>query len=167
MAWFTKALDFLCYTQIVNIRKVLTRIFYFCINPFRKLYWFVFRPQTRGVKCIIECQGKFLLTRIGYNHKKFTFPGGGVNRSESWEEAAIREIQEEVGIHLEKVEKIGEYKNTKEYKRDTIFVFHSLVESFNYKIDDIEVVEAGWFSRNELPHDRVPRVDMLLDMLIK
>lgn len=138
---------------------------YFFINPFRKLYWFIVRPQTRGVKCIIEHDGKILLTRLGYAHKKFTIPGGGVKKNETWEEGIRREILEEVGITLGKIEKIGEYKNVMEYKRDTVVVFHSVVSSPVFKIDNIEVVEANWFSPKELPLNRVPRVDIVLGLL--
>ena len=66
------------------------------MNPVRRFYWFVFRPQTRGVKVLILWQGKALLVRLGYAHRSWTIPGGGVHSEESYEEAARREIKEEV-----------------------------------------------------------------------
>ena|SRR3989344_3301070 len=145
--------------------KILVRTFYFFANPFRKLYWFIFRPETRGVKCVVQHNGYFLLTRLGYAHKKWTIPGGGVKKRETWEEAARREIFEEVGIKLGEIKKVGEYKNTREYKRDTVFVFHSIVSSPNFKIDNFEIAEAGWFLPREFPKNRVPRVDMIMEFL--
>lgn len=149
----------------MNARRTLTRTFYFFVNPLRRAYWFVVRPETRGVKCIIENDGKFLLTRLGYAHKSYTIPGGGVGKKETWEDAAIREVFEETGLRLKDVKKIGEYKNTKEYKRDTVCVYYSEASSSKFAIDGIEVVEAGWFSASELPKNHVPRVEKLLGML--
>ena len=149
------------------IYKALIRTYYFFINPVKKLYYFIFRPKTRGVKCIIEHNGYFLLTRLGYAHKKWTMPGGGVKKHETWEEGIRREVFEEVGIKLDKVEKIGEYESTKYYKRDTVVVFHSVVPTLDFKIDGIEITEAKWFLPQEFPVDRVPRVDKLLEFIAK
>jgi len=144
--------------------KICIRTWYTLINPFRRLYWYIFRPQTRGVKCLIECRGHFLLTRLGYAHKLWTVPGGGVKRNESWETAIRREVFEEVGIRLDAIKNIGEYKNIMEHKRDTVAVFYSSVASFDFKIDNIEIIEAQWFLPTNLPPNRRP-VEKLLTML--
>lgn len=146
------------------LRVLLIKTAYVLINPFRKIYWFIFRPNTRGVKCLVQYQDKFLLTRLNYAHKKWTIPGGGVGRSETFEEAAIREINEEVGIKLLSLKKIGSYQNVMEYKKDTVEVFHSRVDNDRFSIDPVEIKEAGWFNLSELPLDRVPRVDKIIKM---
>lgn len=53
------------------------RIFNKIANPILKIYWFIFRPKTYGVKVILRCGGKFLLIRNSYGKKHWTFPGGG------------------------------------------------------------------------------------------
>ena len=116
---------------------------------------------------MIECNGKFLLERLGYAHKKFTIPGGGVKKNETLEDATRREVFEEVGVRVGELRKISEYFNTRQYKRDTVTVFYTKVENPEFKVDGIEVTEAGWFGLNELPEDRVPRVDKLLAMLTR
>lgn len=145
--------------------KTLIRTWYILVNPLRKTYWFIFRPKTKGVKCLIENSERFLLTRLGYAHKKWTVPGGGVKKNETWEAAIRREVFEEVGITLGEIREIGEYNNVVEYKRDTVHVFHAIVPSAEFKIDGMEVVEAQWFSRTDFPADRVTRVDKLIAML--
>jgi 8-oxo-dGTP pyrophosphatase MutT (NUDIX family) len=55
---------------------------------------------------IIEIDGKIaLMKRIRNNQEYYVFPGGGMEPGETPEEAAIREIKEELGIDIE-IEKL-------------------------------------------------------------
>ncbi len=123
------------------------------------------KPQTRGVKCLIECEGKFLLVKLAYAHKKWTLPGGGVDKHESFEDAAWRELQEETGVKPKNLEFIGEYKTIIEGKRDTVQCFYGRTDSGLFKVDKLEISEANWFFRSELPEDRYPRVDEIIGYL--
>jgi len=143
------------------------KIFYLFANPIKKLYWFIFRPRRKGVKIIVQHDGKILFVRLGYAHKSWTIHGGGVKRNESFEEAAKRETYEEVGIKLENIEKIGEYLNTREYKVDTVQCFKATVDSPHFKIDNFEIVEARWELPDSPPRPYKPRVEMLVDLLKK
>ncbi len=147
------------------MKKFLIHTFWNTVNPFRRLYWFISRPQTRGVKVLIVWQGKILLVRLGYAHRAWTIPGGGVRSGESYEEAARREIKEEIGIILDGVEKIGEYESRKEYKRDTVVCFRSIVKNPVFHIDGIEIAEAGWYAPSMLPNPHRPTVPLLLKMI--
>ena len=113
---------------------------------------------------LVEWEGKILLVRLGYAHREWTIPGGGVGRHESYEAAARREIQEECGITLGALEKIGEYENRKEYKRDTVICFRAAVFHFNFEIDNLEIAEAGWFSPSALPSPHRHTVPKILHM---
>ena len=130
----------------------------------RRAYWFVVRPKTRGAKAIIMHEGKVLLARLGYAHKMWTFPGGGVNRGETFEQAAIREAYEEVGVRLSHVRHVGGYDNTHQYKRDRVECFIAEVDSPEFKVDGFEITEAGWFSLDELTGERTARVDFILKL---
>lgn len=121
------------------------------IYPILKAYWFVFRPKTSGVKCIIQNSGKILMIRNTYGHKFWTFPGGGVEKGETAKRAAIREAMEEVGIEMKNIEKVGEFTTTAEYKRDTVTVFAGKSEDNVFKIDEREILEAQWFSLDNFP----------------
>ena len=48
-----------------------------------RAYWFIFRPEVRGVRCLIEYEGKVLLIRHTYGDRRWHFPGGMVGRGES------------------------------------------------------------------------------------
>ena len=83
---------------------------------------------------MVEHNGKFLMIRIAYGHKHWTFPGGGVDRGELPEMAVKREIREEVGIEVEKPLPIGEYFNTRHYSKDTVYCFYGKVASDYFNI---------------------------------
>jgi 8-oxo-dGTP pyrophosphatase MutT (NUDIX family) len=82
-------------------------------------------------------------------------PGGGVHKHETFEQAAIREIKEEIGVSIEQLDYLlGIYENKKDGKNDIIHCF--VVEfpemvnfsknKFNFEISDIK-----WVKMNELP----------------
>lgn len=141
------------------MKYLVTKIFWFFINPVRKIYWFIFRPETRGVKCLIENNGKFLLVKLNYAHHKWTTPGGGVKKRETFLDAAIRETKEETGIDIINPVFIGFYKTNREYKEDVVGVFWANSYQLNIKHDLIEIEKAQWFKRNEIPENHSGSVD--------
>lgn len=141
-------------------KKILYKIIY----PFAELYWFIFKPKTYGVRCLIEYNKKFLLIKHSYANYGWTISGGGVHRNETPEEAIKREIKEELGIILDDIKKIGEYESIKEYKRDTVYCFYSKVSDPDFTIDKNEVSEAQWFSLKEIPEPHSSAVDKILKM---
>jgi 8-oxo-dGTP pyrophosphatase MutT (NUDIX family) len=145
------------------LRIFFIRNYYRIINPFRKLYWFITRPETQGAKCLVEYDNKFLFVRLAYAHKKWTIPGGGIKKNESPEDAAKREIREETGVYLSRVMKIGEYKSEKEYKKDTVHCFYGVADNDTVSIDPLEVKESGWFPLDMLPEPRVSSVERIID----
>lgn len=117
------------------------------------------RPALRGVGCIVEHEGKYLLVRTVYGGGAWSIPGGYVEDGESFTDAAIREIKEEAGIAVENIVKIGGYQNTTGRKNDTIEVYYGTTKNPEYTIDPFEIAETGWFFRDTLPVNRVDRVD--------
>ena len=68
------------------------------------------RGYRPAVRVIVERGDKILLGKrhIGPNKKLiYLFPGGGIEKGESLEEAAIKEVKEEVGIAVDNVRPIG------------------------------------------------------------
>lgn len=121
------------------------------IFPFVKIYWKVYKPSTRGVKIIIEHNGQFLLIRNSYGYRRWTFPGGGINKKEELLDAARREVQEEVGLQLKTLQPLGVITSTSEGKRDTIHIIYATTTIKDITIDAIEIAHAEWFSLDTLP----------------
>lgn len=145
-----------------KIKLFFIKLYYFFVNPVKRFYYFIFRPKTRGVKCVIRNGNKILFVRLGYAHKGWTIPGGRVDRGESYEQAVIREVNEETGIMLGGVKLVGEYLSTAQYKVDTVQLFESTVGSLDFKIDNIEIVEARWCTIDDIPVPHGSRLEQQL-----
>jgi 8-oxo-dGTP pyrophosphatase MutT (NUDIX family) len=131
----------------------------------RRGYWFVVRPRTSGVKCVIVRDGRWLMIRNTYGHRDWTFPGGGVGRGESVDAAVRREVHEEVGIELTAVQAIGSYFSTRNRCRDTVSCFVAHVEAADAVADGVEVAEVMWVDPGRLPVPHSPSVDDVVALL--
>ena len=108
-----------------------------------------------------------MLIRNSYGYQRWTFPGGGIEKGESLEQAASREVWEEVGIRVEKLEYLGSYFHTRQFKRDTVHCFYGQTLEENFTIDDGEIAEARWFNKNQLPNDQAEAVATVLGLYEK
>jgi len=127
-----------------------------------KVYWFLLRPKTTGVRCLITNDNQVLLIQHSYGPSNWSVPGGGVKSSESFVAAAKREVFEEVGIEASCVKKLGQVFYDAEYKKDTIWIFHAEVTSDDFKIDDLEIVNAQWFPLEDVPKNSSPLLKQFL-----
>ena len=115
------------------------------------------RWRTSGVKVMaFDPDGQLLLVRHGYGRSDlWLLPGGGVGRRETTAVAARRELMEEVGCTLDRLELVGTYTSTAEGKRDTIDLFRG-VTADKPRPDGWEVVEARFFPIDALPATTSP-----------
>ena len=127
-------------------------LIYKFVYPFFKFYWFVFRPKTRGVICLILSGDELLLIRQTYGGSAWTLSGGGFRKNETKEEAVKREVKEELGLNITP-EYIGKFTHNPEHKIDTVSCFLARVEKVDPKIDHLEIKEAKWWNINNLPED--------------
>jgi 8-oxo-dGTP pyrophosphatase MutT (NUDIX family) len=116
-----------------------------------RLYWFLFRPRTYGALCILACEDHILLIRQTYGDQVWTLPGGHLAKGETPEAAMRREVQEEVGVTVSRVQYLGQFVSTRAYNVDTVHVFTAPVPSQAYTLDRGEILEARWFARKALP----------------
>jgi 8-oxo-dGTP pyrophosphatase MutT (NUDIX family) len=129
------------------MRPVLNFLFHM-----QRLAWRLFRPRTRGVKVMLfNPGGDILLVRNSYGRSdQFLLPGGGIRPFEAPEQAARREIREEVGCTLTGLALVSTHFTSAQGKRDTIYLFKA-VSADEPVIDDFEVEEARFFSLDALP----------------
>lgn len=129
-------------------------LFYRFLNLCRKVFWFITRPIIVGVRVFLVRDGEVLLVRHIYENLWF-LPGGGTQRGETIEQAALREAKEEVGAAISDLRLFGIYTNLKEYKTDHIVVFHACAFSINGGTSG-EIAEARWFPLAQLPENISP-----------
>lgn len=116
------------------------------------LVWtFIFRPECHGVWIAVWYRGKVLIIKNAYRNT-ITLPGGGIDRGEMAEQAAMRELLEEVGIESSPgdLRLWGQYLSHVEYKRDHINLFElELHKCPEIHLDNREVTWADIRSPEE------------------
>jgi len=133
-----------------------------------RLWWFVRRPQTRGAAVALWHEHKLLLVRTSYRNC-YSLPGGFARPREPSEEAARRELHEELGIALPS----GQLRHAWhgaipfESRQDTIDVWEATLDSPPaVHVAGREIVWAGWITPADalkqplLPHLRLYLADV-------
>ena len=119
-----------------------------------RCYWYLFRPQTRGVYIAVWYQNQILIIKNSYK-TYYTVPGGGINKDEQLNQAALRELREETGIELasDNIVLFCTINDNHEYKQDTVYFWEARVtEKPDIKVDQREVVTASFMNKNDLPN---------------
>lgn len=123
--------------------------------------------------------GESLLARRAYT--KIQHPGrwgpavaGTVDEGESYEENITKEAEEELDLQDIKLEKSSKTQTSGEYNHFTQW-FISVIDkpTKDFKIQEEEVVEVKWFSKNELleqlknnPEEFIPKMKEYFDMFV-
>jgi len=126
-----------------------------------RIYCFIFRPKTLGVRVMLIQNGQVLLVRQTYLPGWF-MPGGGVKRGETMEDAARREAREEVGAEMGALELVGAYTSFGGFKSDHNILF--LCTDFSlHGQPDREIAEVCFFPLEALPENVWPGHRLRLD----
>lgn len=122
------------------------------------------RLRTRGVKVMLfDPEGALLLVRHGYGRSDlFLLPGGGIHMFEQPEQAARREIREELGCGLDRLALVSTHFSAAEGKRDTIHLFRAEAVGAP-KPDGFELIEARFFALDALPAATSPATRRRID----
>lgn len=137
------------------------------INLFRKIWWFIFRPTTIGVRLLLVVDDYVLLVKHSYGDQWY-LPGGKIKSNENIKNGLKREVKEETGIDLgnqilglktNEPQLLGIYSNFKEYKNDYIFVFLMKISKegkLKIKPDNFETEKIYLFDLKNLPDKMSP-----------
>ncbi len=118
----------------------------------------LFRPHTRGVKCLLTCGEKLLLVRHSYGPAAWDLPGGFCRRGETFVDAARRELGEELGVTEAVWTDLGELRRRFQGRHETLHCFRAELPRAEVSIGSAEVAEARWFPRDALPERIAPIV---------
>jgi len=94
------------------------------LRQLQRARWFVTRPRTRGAHAVaVTPGGAIVLVRLRYA-SGWRLPGGGIGPGEDPEAAAIRELEEEIGLTSHgAVRLVGEYEQVVQFRRDRSSLF--------------------------------------------
>ena len=128
------------------------------------------RAIFRGIACVISLvfrivsqkdrvrvivyrdDGKILLVRGRFSRQEWALPGGGVNRNESYEQAAVREVLEEIGLKIHNLRYLGKANSHESYAKFSVRVFVAHTSDCDIKCN-FEIMEARWLNMNYLPKE--------------
>jgi ADP-ribose pyrophosphatase YjhB (NUDIX family) len=119
-----------------------------------RIYCFIFRPKTLGVRIMLIKDGRVLLVRQTYISGWF-MPGGGVKRGETLDQAARREAREELDAKLGALNLLGVYTHFGDQKSDHNALFLCTDFTFSGRGDQ-EIAETRFFPLDALPEGLLP-----------
>ena len=130
-----------------------------------EFYRLVRRPHTHGALVAIWWHEQLLLVQTSYRHG-YGLPGGGLRRGETAAQAAVRELQEELGLTvpsgwLKKPWMLTEHQAG---GRNTVTIYSLPWPAAGQLIDpppplnpdQLEIVATAWMSREQALHQVLP-----------
>ncbi|MCR9164575.1 MAG: NUDIX hydrolase [Nannocystaceae bacterium] len=117
-----------------------------------RAYWGIRKPHTHGSLIAVWHDGRLLLVKNSYR-REYTLPGGYVRANESPEEAAARELREEVGADVSPSDLELVYSDTKPYenRRDHVTICEVTLDTpIEFEVDNREVIWAGFRRPDEV-----------------
>ena len=110
-------------------------------------------PQKDRVRVIVyRDDGDILLVKNRFSRQKWALPGGGVKHNESYEQAAVRETLEEIGLKIHNLRYLGKANSHESYAKFLVRVFAAHASNCDIKCN-FEIMEARWFNINYLPEE--------------
>ena len=120
----------------------------------------IFHPRIAPAVIILVTRGdEMLLARNGeWPAGRFSAVAGFVEPGESLEEAARREVHEEVGVNVDALTYFG--SQPWPFGRSLMLGFFGAYAGGDIRVDGTEIAEADWFSATRLPPKLPPPVSI-------
>ena len=129
------------------------------------------RPAVTA-DCVVmtkEAEPKVLLIQRGDQPFKggWAFPGGFMNMDETTEQCAVRELKEETGLRLSKIQQIGAYSKVDRDPRGRAITvaYLAIVDEPIAVTGQDDATKAEWFPINALPPLAFDHEDVMRDAI--
>lgn len=109
------------------------------------------KTPIAGVSVIVtNLSGDVLLLKHSYGPAVWGLPGGGLGRGEDPADAARREVHEELGVDLARIDFVGTLEEVLSGSPHTAHIFTAVCDR-QPRPDRREVIEARFFPSHSLP----------------
>ena len=128
------------------------------IEPFTRPLFFAVSRATRGLTLGVrvvatDAEGRVCLVKHTYL-AGWWLPGGGVDRGETTQDAAVRELREETGLVATAAPRlISIHSNERFFRGDHVLVYGVDAWMAGGRTSHGEIAEIGWFHPDALPDD--------------
>jgi ADP-ribose pyrophosphatase YjhB (NUDIX family) len=132
--------------------------------PVRRLAVHAGTPSfTVGAVIVLRRTDRRILFVEQRHTRSWALPGGLLRRHESPVDGVVREVQEEVGVHLDpqRLPVPLAAVNARARRVDLVFVVDDDLAQRPRAADDAEVTRVGWFGLDDLPDVAEPTRDIL------
>jgi 8-oxo-dGTP diphosphatase len=118
--------------------------------PLARAWWWLTRPQYEGAVVAVYVGPQLLLVHASYQ-AGWQLPGGGVRRGETPDDAARRELAEEIGLATSVLFPAGVACGNWDGRRDRVHFFElQLVELPKLQLDNREIIASRLASPSDL-----------------
>jgi len=141
--------------RLLSLENFAWRMIYRLAFPIARIWWHIGRVPHEGALVATYVGEKVLLLRASYR-RGWNFPGGGIQPRETAEQAARREVLEEIGLLVPTLKPKGNIVGYWDGRRDSVHFFELRLEQLPaLRIDQREIVEARLVSPEELTQMRL------------
>jgi 8-oxo-dGTP diphosphatase len=115
-----------------------------------RIWWRVRRPHHEGALVAIYVGDALLMLKSSYR-SGWNFPGGSVHRGETPETAALREMDEEIGLRSYPLRAAGSVSGVWDGRKDCVHFFELHLDRLpDLRLDNREIIAARLASPDEL-----------------
>jgi ADP-ribose pyrophosphatase YjhB (NUDIX family) len=123
------------------MKNVVMKLAFWCLWP---LVW-VYAPLRVRARVLVVQGDTFLAVRPYFGTNAWQLPGGGVKNGESYKQAALRELQEEAGLHIQTANEllpVTTYVERGLWMRYVVFAVH--IQKSEQLVLNEEIYMAAW-----------------------
>jgi 8-oxo-dGTP pyrophosphatase MutT (NUDIX family) len=133
-------------TLIDSVWRVMLRVAF----RLARAWWSLRQPEHEGALVAIYVGSMLLLVKPSYR-LEWNLPGGSIDPGETPHAAALRELEEEIGLTSHPLRPAGSACGIWDGRRDTVHFFELHLDAMpGLRLDNREIIAVHWASPEEL-----------------